>query len=355
MLQELDEATVQDLLARLPVEERRDVQRLSQYPEGTAGAVMTSEFAKLSETLTIREAMDEIGRQSEEFETIYYLFIVDEEDHLRGLVSARQLLAGMKNPETRLADIMETALVTAREMDDQEEVANKVAKLDLLALPIVNDQHHIVGIVTHDDVIDVVREEATEDAHRIAAVDPLDQTYLKTHLLTLSWKRGMWLTILFFFALMTAMALEQYDTQLKKWAWLVPFIPLVISSGGNSGSQSATLIITALSRGHVALSDWWTIIWRELVMGLLLGAGLGLMSLVVSPFFSDVPAFPQSLVVPITLLLVVVSGTLTGSILPLVFERVGLDPAMMSNPFVAGIVDILGIVIYLSVAIILLS
>ena len=165
----------------------------------------------------------------------------------------------------------------------------------------------------------------------------------------------MWLTILFFFALMTAMALEQYDTQLKKWAWLVPFIPLVISSGGNSGSQSATLIITALSRGHVALSDWWTIIWRELVMGLLLGAGLGLMSLVVSPFFSDVPAFPQSLVVPITLLLVVVSGTLTGSILPLVFERVGLDPAMMSNPFVAGIVDILGIVIYLSVAIILLS
>ena len=355
MLQELDEATVQDLLTRLPVEERRDVQRLSQYTEGTAGAVMTSEFAKLSETLTIREAMDEIGRQSEEFETIYYLFIVDEEDHLRGLVSARQLLAGMKNPETRLADIMETALVTAREMDDQEEVANKVAKLDLLALPIVNDQHHIVGIVTHDDVIDVVREEATEDAHRIAAVDPLDQTYLKTHLLTLSWKRGMWLTILFFFALMTAMALEQYDTQLKKWAWLVPFIPLVISSGGNSGSQSATLIITALSRGHVALSDWWTIIWRELVMGLLLGAGLGLMSLVVSPFFSDVPAFPQSLVVPITLLLVVVSGTLTGSILPLVFERVGLDPAMMSNPFVAGIVDILGIVIYLSVAIILLS
>ena len=355
MLQELDEATVQDLLTRLPVEERRDVQRLSQYTEGTAGAVMTSEFAKLSETLTIREAMDEIGRQSEEFETIYYLFIVDEEDHLRGLVSARQLLAGMKNPETRLADIMETALVTAREMDDQEEVANKVAKLDLLALPIVNDQHHIVGIVTHDDVIDVVREEATEDAHRIAAVDPLDQTYLKTHLLTLSWKRGMWLTILFFFALMTAMALEQYDTQLKKWAWLVPFIPLVISSGGNSGSQSATLIITALSRGHVALSDWWTIIWRELVMGLLLGAGLGLMSLVVAPFFSDVPPFPQSLVVPITLLLVVVSGTLTGSILPLVFERVGLDPAMMSNPFVAGIVDILGIVIYLSVAIILLS
>lgn len=355
MLQELDDATVEDLLVRLPVEDRRDVQRLSQYPEGTAGAVMTSEFAKLPETLTIREAMDEIGRQSEDFETIYYLFIVDHEDHLRGLVSARQLLAGMKNPETKLAEIMETALVTARELDDQEDVADKVAKMDLLALPIVDDQHHIVGIVTHDDVIDVVRKEATEDAHRIAAVDPLDETYLQTHLLTLSWKRGMWLTILFFFALMTALALEQYDTQLKKWAWLVPFIPLVISSGGNSGSQSATLIITALSRGHITLRDWWTIIWRELVMGLLLGTGLGLMALLVSPFFGEVPAFPQSLVVPITLLLVVVCGTLTGSILPLLFERLGLDPAMMSNPFVAGIVDILGIVIYLSVAIVLLA
>ena len=185
----------------------------------------------------------------------------------------------MKKPDTLLADVMETELVTAREMDDQEEVADKVAKLDLLALPIVDDQHHIVGIVTHDDVIDVVRDEATEDAHRIAAVDPLDETYLQTHLFTLSWKRGMWLAFLFFFALMTALALEQYDAQLQKWAWLVPFIPLVISSGGNSGSQSATLIITALSRGHVTLGDWWTIIRRELVMGLFLGTGLGLMAL----------------------------------------------------------------------------
>lgn len=351
MLQELDVHTLKDLLSRLSAEDRRDVQRLSQYPEGSAGAVMTSEFAKLSETLTIRQAVDEIGRQSEEYETIYYLYIVDKEDHLRGLVSARQLLAGMRSPDTRLSEIMEKALVTAKELDDQEEVADKVAKMDLLAIPVVDDQYHIVGIITHDDIIDVVREEATKDAHQIAAVDPLDETYLQTHIVTLSWKRGMWLAILFFFALMTALALEQYDAQLKKWAWLVPFIPLVISSGGNSGSQTATLIITALSRGHVTLSDWWTIIWRELIMGILLGTGLGLMALGVSPFFEGVPPFPQSLVVPITLLLVVVSGTLSGSILPLLFERLGLDPAMMSNPFVAGIVDIVGIVIYLNVAI----
>ncbi len=149
---------------------------------------------------------------------------------------------------------------------------------------------------------------------------------------------------------MTALALQQYEVQFDRWEWLIFFIPLVISSGGNSGSQSATLIITALARGHVGLNDWWTIVWRELVMGFVLGTGLGLLSLAVAPFFG-VAAFPDAIVLPLTLLLVVISGTLTGSILPLLFERLGLDPAMMSNPFVAGIVDIVGIVIYLNVAI----
>ncbi|MFK7768240.1 MAG: magnesium transporter [Mariniblastus sp.] len=354
LLQDIDGSRLAELLEKLPVEERRDFQRLSQYPEGTAGAVMTTEIAKLSEALTIREAMNEIGRQSEEYETIYYLYIVDDEDHLRGLVSARQLLVGMKHPETHLYEIMETDLVTVDVLEDQEDVANKVARMDLLAIPVVDQQHKMLGIITHDDVIDVVREEATEDAHRIGAVDPLDESYLRTSVFTLTWKRGIWLAILFFFALATAFALEGYEAQFQVWVWLVPFIPLVISSGGNSGSQSATLIITALSRGHITLGDWFQVIKRELVMGVLLGAGLGLMGYVTSVFF--VPedlAFRQMAmwVVPITLLLVVMCGTLTGSILPLIFEKLGWDPAMMSTPFVAGIVDILGILIYVNVAI----
>ena len=358
LLQDIDEARLALLLEKLPVEERRDFQRLSQYPEGTAGAVMTTEVAKLSETLTIREALNEIGRQSEEYETIYYLYIVDSEDHLRGLVSARQLLVGMKQPETKLQEIMETDLVTVDATEHQEDVANMVAKMDLLAIPVVDNQHKMLGIITHDDVIDVVREEATEDAHRIGAVDPLDESYLRTSVFTLTWKRGIWLAILFFFALITAFALEGYEIRFQTWVWLVPFIPLVISSGGNSGSQSATLIITALSRGHITLGDWFRVITRELVMGLLLGAGLALMGYVVSVFF-----IPEDLefrnyammVVPITLVLVVICGTLTGSVLPLVFEKLGWDPAMMSTPFVAGIVDILGILIYVNVAIYLLT
>ncbi|MDG1512776.1 MAG: magnesium transporter [Mariniblastus sp.] len=353
LLQELEDDRLADLLKLLPVEERRDFQRLSQYPEGTAGAVMTTEIAKLSESLTIREALNEIGRQSETYETIYYLYIVDEEDHLRGLVSARQLLTGMKQPETLLHQVMETNLVTVDVLDDQEDVANQVAKMDLLAIPVVDNQHRLLGIITHDDVIDVVQEEATEDAHRIGAVDPLDESYLRTSVFTLTWKRGIWLAILFFFALLTAIAIREYETEIEKWVWLALFIPLIISSGGNSGSQSATLIITALSRGHISLSDWLRVVFRELIMGLLLGAGLAAMGLIASIFFvppSDTFISASLFVVPLTLLLVVICGTLTGSILPLLFEKLGWDPAMMSTPFVAGIVDILGILIYFKVA-----
>ena len=285
ILAALDEAILDEILQKLPSEERRDYLRLSQYPEGTAGAVMTSEVAKLGAELSIETAIAEIGRQSEQYETIYYLYVVDDDDHLLGLVSTRQLLAGMRQPTTRLREIMETDLITCSALEDQEDVADKVAKLNLLAIPVVDEERKMLGIITHDDVIDVVHEEATEDAHRIAAVDPLDESYLKTSLVTLSWKRGIWLIVLFFFALLTAFALEQHEKKLESWVWLSLFIPLVISSGGNSGSQSATLIITALSRGHIRLTDWWQVISRELIMGLTLGGCLAMMGYVTTIFF----------------------------------------------------------------------
>ncbi|MEM9941930.1 MAG: magnesium transporter [Planctomycetota bacterium] len=353
LLQELESDRLAELLSLLPVDERRDFQRLSQYPEGTAGAVMTTEVGKLSESLTIRDALNEIGRQAEQFETIYYLYVVDDEDHLRGLVSARQLLVGMKQPDTSISEIMDTDLVTADVLEDQEDVADKVARMDLLAIPVVDNQHKMLGIITHDDIIDVVREEATEDAHRAGAVEPLDESYLRTSIITLTWKRGIWLTILFVFALVTAFAIAEYEGELEKWVWLGFFIPLVISSGGNSGSQSATLIITALSRGHISLSDWARVVRRELTMGLLLGTGVAILGYFASSFFvpDDVTWFNLTMfVVPLTLLLIVICGTLTGSIFPLIFEKLGWDPALMSTPVVAGIVDILGILIYFSVA-----
>ncbi|MEO2022683.1 MAG: magnesium transporter [Pirellulaceae bacterium] len=353
LLQEIRPEATSELLPLLPEAERRDILRLQMFPEGTAGSVMTSDAAMLAEHLTVSEAFKELSEQAEELETIYYLYVVDEKQHLRGVVSTRQLVSAMGRTDTKLADLMETDIVLVNAFDDQEVVAQKVARYDLLAIPVVDSDRHMLGIITHDDVMDVVREEATEDAHRIAAVDPLEESYLKIRLLTLSWKRGIWLTILFVAAILTALILQNYETALADHAWLVAFIPLVISSGGNTGSQSATLVITAMAVGDVKLNDYVRVISRELAMGLFLGGFLGSIGFLVA--FVMVQSVRMAVIIPVTLVLVVVCGALAGSILPLVFKRLGLDPALMSNPFVAGIVDILGIVIYMNVALTFLA
>lgn len=353
LLKEANPKAVAELMPLVPSEERRDILRLQAYLEGTAGSVMTTEVAKLSESLTVRGAIESLGMQAEALETIYYLYVVDDndDDHLRGVVTTRQLVSALNKPETTLSEIMERDLITAHVLEDQEDVARKVARYDLLAIPIVDDEHRMVGIITHDDVIDVVVEEATEDAHRIAAVEPLEESYLDTQFFTLVWKRAIWLVVLFIAAILTAWALTNYEGNLDAIPWLVLFIPLVISSGGNSGSQSATLIIRALTVGDIRLADWSKVVGRELLMGLLLGGLLGLLGLMIAPFLTnDIESLKTAMVVPLTLLLVVICGTLTGSVLPLIFKRIGLDPALMSNPFVAGIIDIVGIVIYMKVA-----
>lgn len=354
ILQDVDDVVVAELLELLPVEERRDILRLRAYPEGTAGAVMTTDAARLGESLHAREALDELSRQAEDLETIYYIYVVDDNGRLKGVVSARQLLLAIGRTEDTIGELMDTDIVVVGAEEDQESVADKVAKYDLLAIPVVDESGRLLGIITHDDVIDVVREEATEDAHRIAAVDPLELSYMKTSIFTLSWKRGMWLIILFFGALLTTFALRHYERNTETWEWLVWFIPLVISSGGNTGSQSATLIITAMATGDIEMKNWRRIVLRELIMGLLLGSFLAVIGFAAALALLW-PNVTEALVLPITLLLVVICGTLCGSILPLMFKRLGLDPAMMSNPFVAGIIDILGIVIYMNVALALLG
>jgi magnesium transporter len=245
---------------------------------------------------------------------------------------------------------MEADLVTVGAMEDQETVAQKVARFDLLAIPVVDEERRLLGIITHDDVIDVMRDEATEDVQRIAAVNPLQESYLRIPLVTLSWKRGVWLIILFFAALLTAFALDSYHGLIShpNATWLVVFIPLVISSGGNTGSQSSTLIITGLATNDIQLSDWPRVVRREFAMGIMLGAVLGTFGYLTALILAPTPT--AALIVPITLVLVIICGTVSGSLLPLLFQRLGLDPAMMSNPFVAGIVDILGILIYMNVA-----
>jgi magnesium transporter len=349
LLKRLDENVVQELLPLIAKAERHDIVTLLSYPEHSAGSVMTTEYASLPADITASEALSRLRSVAPDNEMIYYIYVIGPERHLTGFISLRDLI--LARPNALVSDLMERDVISARVDEDQEEVANKIARYDFLALPIVDSTGKLVGIVTHDDIIDVVREEAVEDVQRLAALDPLRMGYLETRVFTLTWKRGMWLAILFVTAMFTATAMERYKGTHERISWLVLFLPLIMSCGGNSGSQSATLIIAALSTGDVTLKDWAIIVRRELLMGLLLGAGLGVLGFVIAILYVG---WPNALVVPATVLLVVTCGTIVGSTLPLIFHRIGLDPALMSNPFVSGIIDILGIVIYMNVALALL-
>jgi magnesium transporter len=244
-----------------------------------------------------------------------------------------------------VADLMQRDVISVRVDEPTEQVVQKLARFDFIAIPVVDDMNRLVGIVTHDDVLDAVREEATEDAHLSAAVAPLTDGYLETGLVTMTWKRGVWLTILFATAAVTAMVLARTPIP---HGWLIAFIPLVIASGGNSGNQSATLVITALSTGDCTLADWPRIMRREFALGLLLGMLLAIPGFLLALLYAPSPA--QALVIPLTILGVVMLGSLVGSVLPLLFRSVGLDPALMSNPFVSAIVDVVGILLYMSIA-----
>lgn len=352
LLTELPEKVYNEIMRMVPETERHDIQRLSQYDDQVAGAIMTTEVAILTEDLTPREALEEARRQAEEMETIYYLYVVDKEKHLRGLLTFRKLISSLGKPRVTVADIMDRNLITVKVDDDKENVAQLVAKHDFLALPVVDDEYHLLGIVTHDDLMDVVIEEAEEDAYLSAAVAPLEETYIGTPIPVLVWKRGLWLVVLFFGAMLTAMAINHYNSLLATTTWLVLFVPMIVSAGGNSGNQSATLIITALTNGTIKTGDVLHVLMRELLIGFWLGAIIATVGVFYALFFTysahiDILA---TIILPVTLVFVVTVGSVLGAMLPIFFNRIGLDPALMSNPFVAGMVDVLGIIIYMNVA-----
>jgi len=346
---------VTELLPFIPALDRRDILRLQSYAEGTAGAMMTTSFAKIGEGLSVREALEEIGRQAQELETIYYVYIVDAQDHLRGLVSARQLVSAMGKPNTKIDDLMDREVVTVDVNDDQEKVAQEVARFDLHAIPVVDSEHHMLGIITHDDVIDVFSAEATEDVYRMGAVAPLVENYLEANFRTIWWKRSVWLSCLFVAELFTFTMLAHFEDSIKKIVALSLFVPLCISTGGNSGSQAATLITRAMALGQVTIGDWWQVLRHELLMGMALGVTLGSIGFVRAFFtpteiLGDADAWALATVISLAVTAICLWGTLVGSMLPLIFRRFGFDPGYASSPFVATFVDVTGIFIYFSLA-----
>jgi magnesium transporter len=309
---------------------------------------MTTEYASLPADITAGEAIARLRSQAPDSESIYYIYVLDPERKLVGFVSLRDLI--LAKPTALVSDLMQRDVISVRVEEPSDKVVERLARFDFIAIPVVDDRNRLVGIVTHDDVLDAVRQDATDDAQRIGAVAPLGESYLDAAIVSMTWKRGVWLAILFATAALTAMVLARSPLT---HAWLIAFIPLVIASGGNSGNQSATLVITALSTGDCRLSDWRRILRREFTLGLLLGALLAVPGYLLALAYAPNPV--QALVIPLTILAVVMLGTLVGSGLPLLFRSIGLDPALMSNPFVSAVVDIVGIVIYTGVSLALLG
>jgi len=348
LLRELDPELVEEILPLVAKAERHDIRMLLSCPENSAGALMTTEYASLPADITAGEAVARLRSQAPDSESIYYIYVLDADRRLVGFISLRDLI--LARPNALVGDLMQQDPISVGIEEPRDEVVQKLARYDFLAIPVVDDQNRLVGIVTHDDVLDAVRQDATDEAQRAAAISPLGESYLDAGLVTMTWKRGVWLTILFGTAAVTAMVLARNPIA---HPWLVAFIPLVIASGGNSGNQSATLVITALSSGDCRLSDWPRILRREVVLGLLLGGLLAVPGFLLALFYA--PSALQALVIPLTIMGVVMLGTLVGSVLPLVFRSLGLDPALMSNPFVSAIVDVVGIVIYMAIAVLVLD
>ena len=348
LLERMDPELVERLLPLVAQAERSDIRRLLSFPEDSAGSIMTTEYASLPEDISINEAIERLRQQAPDRETIYYVYVLDEERHLLGFVTLRELI--LARPDARLGDIMARSVISVRVDDDQEFVASELARYDFIAIPVVDNQNRLVGIITHDDVLDVVQQEATEDVHRLGAVEPLDDSYLSTSLLTLMWKRGVWLVLLLGAALATASVLQAFEKTSQQFAWMILFLPLVLAAGGNVGSQSATLIIRLLAIEQIDRSQNWQILNREFRLGLLLGGGLAVLGFGSALLFESVE---PATIVGVTVFLVVMLGTVAGAMLPLLFKSIGMDPALMSNPLIAAMVDVFGVVTYFSVALLM--
>jgi magnesium transporter len=360
LLQEVDEEERAGLIGLLDETTRREVTVLLAYEEDEAGGLMSSRFARVRADMTVDEAVSYLRKQAlagVELETIYYIFVLAPDQTLLGIASFRDLFAAPG--ARRVREVMETDFVSVHEEMDQENVARIFAEYDLLALPAVDDAGRMKGIVTVDDIVDVVEEEATEDAHKFGGLEALEQPYLRTTFVDLIRKRAPWLVILFLGGNLTIVALEGFQPTIALLPFLAVLMPLIIASGGNSGSQASTLVIRAMAMDEVRLRDWWRVARRELATGLVLGVMLGLLGflrvVMFPPGDAGVSATLVGLTMGISVVGVVLFGTLAGSMLPFLLKRVGLDPASASAPLVATMVDVTGLLIFFLTASRLLS
>lgn len=360
LIQEIPPEEREEILALLDDTTRKEVNGLLAYAEDDAGGLMNPRYIRVRPDMTVDEAITYLRRQAtDRAGAMYYAYVLDAEQKLRGVVSFRKLLSA--RPDQRVEELMQTDLITVPEAMDQEELSRLFATYRLMSFPVVDAQGHMKGIVTLDDIVDVVREEATEDIQKIGGTAALDAPYLRIGIIDMIKKRAGWLAALFIGETLTATAMGYFEAEIARAVVLALFVPLVISSGGNSGSQATTLIIRAMALGEVRLRDWWRVVRREFFSGLGLGAILATIGIIRilawQAFFHTYG--PHHMLVALTvaasLVGVVLWGTLVGSMLPFLLRRLGFDPASASAPFVATLVDVTGLVIYFTMARIFLS
>ncbi|MBQ4154015.1 MAG: magnesium transporter [Clostridia bacterium] len=357
LLEEMPANMVRRMLSAVSPEDRKDINLILKYPEDSAGSVLTTEFVRLKRDMTVAEAFEHIRKFGPNKETIYTCYVTDNRRRLEGVITVKQLL--LARYEDIIGDIMETNVISAVTTDDREEVANTFAKYDLIALPVVDQENRLVGIITVDDVVDIIKEETTEDIEKMAAILPGDKPYLKTGVFETAKNRIPWLVLLMFLATITGMIISSFENALAGSIVLTAFIPMIMNTGGNSGSQSSVAIIRSLALGDISFSDIGRIMFKELRVSFICGLVLAVANFIKIILFDNLIlksgiSLTVSAVVCLTLALTVIIAKLVGSSLPLIAKKLRLDPAVMASPFITTIVDAISLIIYFKIATVLL-
>ena len=346
MFDELPAKVVRRLLSQLSPKERQATAILLGYGEDTAGRIMTPEYISLKENLTVAQTLERIRNQANASEVIYYLYVKDNSRRLTGIVSLRDLVVAA--PDTTLAEIMTRDVVFVHTDTDQEEVARTIQRYDILALPVVDSEERLVGVVTVDDVIDIIEQEATEDIYALGGVQSDGDNYFQTNLLTVARRRVVWLFVLLLTNTVTGAIIRSQETLLKQVVILAAFIPLLTGTGGNVGAQSSTVVIRGLNTDEIKDMGAGKVIFREATAGILLGLILGTVATIWAYFLQG--SIQVALSVGISLIAIALLASVAGSALPFMFRSIGLDPALMSAPFITTAVDVLGVLIYFQIA-----
>ena len=352
LLEEMPANVVKKLLANASSETRRDINHLLRYPEDSAGSVMTVEFIDLKERHTVAQAIERIRKVGVDSETSNICYVLDNQRKLKGTVALRYLL--LKDPDEKIGDIMHENVISIHTMTDQEEVAQQFQKYDFTAMPVVDNEERLVGIITVDDVVDILQEEATEDMEKMAAIVSSDKPYMRTTVFEIWKSRIPWLVLLMLSATFTGKIISSFEEALSAYVILTTFIPMLMGTGGNAGGQASVTVIRGLSLNDIEFSDTFKVLWKEISVAVLCGITLAVIGFVKFLWIDHLP-LSVAAVVSLSLVVTVFVAKVVGSMLPILAKKIGFDPAVMASPFITTIVDAISLLIYFQIATVMLG